>query len=256
MENNTFNRQEKKYIISKNQYDNILASLTEHMIEDRHSDEMFYQISNIYFDTDDNLVIKKSISKPVFKEKLRLRGYGDLNKESLLYLEMKKKIDGYVNKRRTMISCSEANDLIINHKMPEKKEYHNMQVLREILFYLTKYNVKPALFISYERQAFHAYDNSDLRMTFDRRIITRRHNLDICEGIFGKELLDSDLFVMEIKTNQNIPVWLMELLSKNRIYSTSFSKYGTEFYNYLNELQNYEGGNETCGLNPYLKALR
>ncbi|HPJ23271.1 MAG TPA: polyphosphate polymerase domain-containing protein [Bacillota bacterium] len=256
MSSNNLNRLENKYVINKAQYDNIKKSIEPFMTMDAHYDQCMYHISNIYYDTEQNLIIKKSVSKPVFKEKLRLRGYGEIKCDDLLYLEIKKKVSGYVSKRRTKILQEEVDLMIDNHEMPKIEKYHHPQVLKEIFYYIEKYNVKPAIFLSYDREAYFAIDNQDLRLTFDFHIITRRDHLNLCQGNLGKKLLSDDYCVMEIKTNQNFPYWLIEILNKNKVYSVSFSKYGTEFYNYLNDHDLLKGGQKSCGLNPYLKALR
>ena len=256
MSQENLNRLENKYVITRKQYEQIKNSIEPHMHRDAHYINDTYHISNIYYDTAQNLVIKKSVSKPVFKEKLRLRGYGDIDCDHLLFFEIKKKVNGYVSKRRTKITQSEVDQMVLQHQMPRIMSYHHPQVMKEILYYIEKYNVKPALFLSYDREAYYANDNPDLRLTFDSHIITRREELDLCKGDYGKRLLDENYFVMEIKTNQNIPVWLIDILNQNHVYSISFSKYGTEFYNYLNTNDPLKGGQKSCGLNPYLRALR
>ena len=252
MSTQTFNRIEKKYIINQAQYELIKKTLDLHY---QQSDEIdiheSYQVSNIYYDTDQNLIIKKSVSKPFFKQKLRLRAYGKVDDDSKIFLELKRKYDGYVNKRRTLVSIDEAYHLIYFHALPEIKDYHNLQVLKEILYYINQYQLKPSVYLYYERETYASLEKKPIRITFDTNIISRRDDLDI-RKVEGKHLLDHDLYIMEIKTNTNYPIWLNELLTTNHIYSTSFSKYGTEFYNYLN--QSNEKRSKQC-INPYLTAL-
>ncbi|XFA99197.1 VTC domain-containing protein [Candidatus Izemoplasma sp. B36] len=255
MENNTFNRVEKKYIINETQYKAIKAYIETNLndISDSLSFHETYNISNIYYDTDDNLIIKKSVSKPAFKQKLRLRAYGSIQKDSLIFIELKKKINGYVNKRRTQINLNEVDSLIIEHRLPELSGYHNEQVLKEILFFAKQYELKPSLYLYYEREVYSTKDKSNLRITFDKNITTRRFKVDLTKGNFGKNLLADDTYVLEIKTNKNMPYWLNQLLGENKVFSTSFSKYGSEFYEYLNK--KYRKENKKC-LNPYLEPLK
>lgn len=255
MNNDTFNRVEKKYILNKSQYDAIKTYLESDLIDA--ADELgyheSYNVSNIYYDTEDNLIIKKSISKPAFKQKLRLRAYGNISEDSIIFIELKKKINGFVSKRRTKISLSDVSDLIENHKLPFSNDYQNKQILKEIQFFTQQYSLKPSLYLYYEREVYCNPNKTGLRITFDKNITTRRYNLDLTKGNSGKHLLDEDTYVLEIKTNRNLPYWLNQLLNENKIYSTSFSKYGTEFYEYLNE--EYRKENKQC-LNPYLEALK
>lgn len=248
----TFNRIENKYIINQKQYNIIKNVLDLHYLQKEGIDQYeTYPVSNIYYDTDDNLIIKKSVSKPFFKQKLRLRAYGHVEDESMIFLELKRKYDGYVNKRRTMISVDEAYHLINFHILPEIKDYHNLQVLKEILFYINQYDLKPSVYLYYERETYASLDENPIRITFDTNILTRRDELDIRKD-YGNKLLDDDLYIMEIKTNTNYPLWLNQLLNKNHIYSSSFSKYGTEFFNHLNN--HTEKRSNKC-INPYLTAI-
>ena len=52
-----------------------------------------YNIYNIYYDTDNSDVIRHSISKPYYKEKLRLRSYYiPNNSNDKVFLELKRKL--------------------------------------------------------------------------------------------------------------------------------------------------------------------
>jgi len=250
----SFNRVEKKYLLNKIQYDNIKSYLDDcldHQNENLTFHE-FYTISNIYYDTDDNLLIKKSVSKPKFKQKLRLRAYGKVNQDSVIFIELKKKLNGYVNKRRTRIALDEVDELVEFNKLPSHKDYHNEQILREIQFFTTQYKLKPALYLYYEREVYSTQDENDLRITFDKNITTRRYDLDITKGNNGEYLLGDNYFLLEVKTNSNMPIWLNKLLNESQVFPTRFSKYGTEFFEYLkteNEV------NSKC-INPYLEFLK
>lgn len=252
----TFNRLENKYVINQQQYEMIKSAFQNHMIPDQFTDGHSYLVSNIYYDTEDNMLIKKSVSKPVFKEKLRLRGYGKLNQDSMVFLEIKMKIEGSTGKRRTQLSIDDAEMLIKYQQLPDLKPYHHLQVLKEILYLIKKYPLKPALFLSYEREAFYENNNSDLRITFDHDIITRRYDFDITKRDEGTPMIDNTHYIMEIKTNHNLPMWLTEVLCTSKAFSSSYSKYGYEFFDYLQQTNTLNGGQIKCGLNPYSKVLK
>ena len=246
MSNDVFNRFEKKYILNQSVYEHILSELKKHMTLDRYNIENnFYTISNIYYDTADDLLIRKSLSKPVFKEKLRLRAYGQPSDDSKVYLEIKKKYKGHGNKRRTALTLSEAYQFLETKVLPAPKPYHNSQVLRELQFFLSQYDLKPAVYIAYDRMAL---SDGDLRITFDKNIRTRRCSLGLEQGQTGELLLPEGSWLMEIKAQNTLPMWLVRILSENRIYASSFSKYGKE---YENTLKNRRGDEVTC-LSHYL----
>jgi hypothetical protein len=190
----------------------------------------------LYFDTDNDEIISRSINKPYYKEKLRLRSYKiPASGDDPVYLELKKKIGGIVVKRRATMTYAEAMRFIDAGIYPETGNFLDKQVIEEIAEFLHRIPAKPKVFISYERTAFLDKDNTDFRVSFDRNIITRRNQVKLTDGDFGSELLDNDICLMEIKLSVQIPLWLCELLSRLKIYGTSFSKYGTEYKQYVKQ---------------------
>ncbi len=229
-----FNRHESKFLIDRHIYKEIENRLLQYMERDEYNKEHeFYTISNLYFDTKENNLIRNSLSKPDYKEKLRLRAYGVPKSDEKVYLEIKKKVSGLVNKRRTKLKLGEAYNLVATGEKPDIKSYMNRQVLNEIQYILKIYDLEPKLYLAYDRKAFFSKTNRDLRITFDSNIRTRRYDLKLESGDYGENLLDSDKLVMEVKAENNIPIWLSRLLSECKIYKTSFSKYGKEYENLL-----------------------
>jgi hypothetical protein len=183
-------------------------------------------IRNVYFDTDNYRLIRRSIEKPAYKEKLRVRSYRLVDSDGPVFVELKKKFDGVVYKRRIALSESVAtNWLVGNCKSP-----CDTQISREIDYFMSFYgNLRPAMFLSYEREAFYERDGGDFRVTFDDNILCRSTDLSLrCEP-YGHSILPPNRVLMEIKCSGAIPLWMVDILSKERIYKTSFSKYGTAY---------------------------
>ncbi|MBU3114068.1 polyphosphate polymerase domain-containing protein [Clostridium lacusfryxellense] len=225
-----FNRHESKFLINSDIYEEFETRLLEYMeIDEYNKNHEFYTISNLYFDTRENDLIRNSLSKPKYKEKLRLRSYGVPDVDAKVYLEIKKKVCGVVNKRRTKLKLQEAYDLVSSGIKPDIKQYMNAQVLKEIEYILKIYDLEPKLYLAYDRKAFFSKVNRDLRITFDSNIRTRRYDLKLESGDHGENLLDKGKWIMEIKAENNMPVWLSNLLSQYKIYKTSYSKYGKEY---------------------------
>jgi hypothetical protein len=191
------------------------------------------------------------LSKPEYKEKLRLRAYGVPKEDEKVYLEIKKKVSGLVNKRRTKLVLNEAYNFVKTGKKPELKDYMNKQVLNEIEYILKIYDLEPKLYLAYDRKAMFGREQSDLRITFDTNIRTRRYDLKLESGDYGDRLLESGKWLMEVKAEKNIPLWLSRMLSEYNIYKTSFSKYGKEYERMLINNSNLEGERKIC-LNQYL----
>lgn len=242
-----FNRYEIKYMMDSETCEKVQRQLIEYMeLDEYNKKHPFYTISNVYYDTEDNHLIRTSLSKPKYKEKLRLRAYGVPNMEDKVYLEIKKKVNGLVNKRRTKLVLNEAYDFVETGDKPELKSYMNKQVLNEIDYLIKLYKPVPKLYLAYDRKAFFGINNRDLRVTFDTNIRSRREDVRLEAGDHGRKLLpNDDLWLMEVKAEKTIPIWLSRMLSSYKLFKTSFSKYGTEYKTMIRE-NILEGGNKQC----------
>lgn len=242
-----FNRYENKFILDNCTYLQLQDQLSQYMEQDSYNKAHgFYTICNLYFDTKDNYLIRTSLSKPKYKEKLRLRAYGIPGEKEDVYLEIKKKVCGLVNKRRTTIKLNEAYAYVNTGILPEQKEYMNKQVLQEIAYMLKIYDLAPKLYLAYDRKALLGRSNRDLRITFDTNIRTRRHDLKLETGDYGEPLLEKGRWVMEVKAERSIPIWLSKLLADHQIYSTSFSKYGEDHKKMILESKQMRGEMNLC----------
>lgn len=232
----TFKRCEKKYLLNDSQYKEFVKRTGGRLIPDEYGTST---ICNIYFDTPDFLLIRTSLDKPVYKEKLRLRSYGTPKKDGPVFLELKKKYKGIVYKRRESMVLSEAEGFLLRQEAPGVES----QVLREIDWFLQYYkNIKPAMYIAYDR--FAAYDvlEPELRVTFDWNIRFRDQELDLRKGTWGQQILEEGQQLMEIKIPGAMPVWLSGLLDRLNIYPVSFSKYGKAYQIQNTEERKQEGG--------------
>ena len=225
-----FNRYEHKYMLNAETFNKVITVIEQHMEIDAHNENHKpYTIANIYYDTPDDYLIRTSLSKPEYKEKLRLRAYGIPGKDSKVFLEIKKKYKGLVNKRRTKLKLCEAYEFVKTGTPPLEKEYMNEQVIHEISYFMHIYNLQPKLYLAYDRIAYFEKGNPDLRVSFDTNIRSRRYDVKLEDGDFGEQLLEGEYYLMEIKTSLAMPIWLADMLNDLNIKRQSFSKYGTEF---------------------------
>ena len=219
---NIFKRYEIKYIITKEQSAELKKLMKDYMKADKFGKSV---ICNIYYDTPDYLLVRRSNDKPEYKEKLRARSYGVASSDSTVFVELKKKYDGIVYKRRINLKESEAQRFL-----NDRTESPNSQIAREIDYCFERYpHLQPKVFLSYKRQAFYSRTDDSFRMTFDENILWRDYDVSLCSGIYGKEVLDRNKVLLEVKTAGAIPLWLVDFFSENKIYKTSFSKYGTAY---------------------------
>lgn len=228
MTNYVFRRLEKKYLVEKDRLAIFMNDIKPYIRPDKYQN---YRIYNLYFDTEDDFLVRTSNEKPKYKEKLRLRSYGETDENGKVYLEIKKKYKGIVYKRRVTMTYKDAMKAVAEKKMPESSG----QIGREIEYFLKKYNVSPKLYLSCCRDAFAGTDEPDLRITTDSRILSRSNDLSLIKGDYGDLLLPEDVLLMEIKTATAMPLWLVRALSENEIYPTSFSKYGNAYRNKISD---------------------
>lgn len=215
-----FKRYEKKFFLSSEQYKLFIKKIKPFVTDDEYGE---YTICNIYYDTDDYRLIRASIEKPVYKEKLRIRSYGVPEKDGKIFVELKKKYDGVVYKRRVTTSPSLVEPLLRGIR----KAGENEQIVKEISYFQRFYNAKPKVFIAYDRKAFKGIENEELRITFDTNMRFRLKDLDLTHGDSGEPILADNRILMEVKIPGTCPLWLTHILSELKINSTSFSKYGT-----------------------------
>lgn len=219
----TFERIEKKYRITVSQKERLLALFTDRLTSDLHGENT---ICSLYLDTRDYLLIRNSIDAKVYKEKLRIRSYGAANFDSRVFFEIKKKFKGIVYKRRVAMSLEDAVLYIESGQKPL-----DSQIMSEIDYAMNLYRYpKPAMMIMYERQAFFGKQEQDLRITFDSKIRYRNTDLSPEYGFDGYEILPENELIMEIKTAGAMPLWLSYILDSEKIYPSSFSKYGTAYH--------------------------
>lgn len=217
-----FKRSEIKYMIDEDIFRKLMEVMKKYMIADDYGRST---VCSLYFDTPDYLLIRRSLDHPMYKEKLRLRSYGVANESTKVFVEIKKKYDSIVYKRRIAMKESEAQRYLLHHE-----KVMSGQISDEIDYCMDHYEwLAPAVMLSYEREAYYAKDDHEFRITFDRNILWRDYDLSLCKGIYGNPILKEDQVLMEVKTAGAIPLWMVEFLSENKIYKTSFSKYGTAY---------------------------
>lgn len=215
-------RYERKYILSPEQTEYFKKSVEGHMKIDKFG---LTSIASLYYDTPNYRLIRTSIEKPPFKEKIRLRSYGIATDTSPVFLELKRKAYGIVYKRR------------VQSTIPLVKKFFDCegdicaggQINREITTFRDYYQtLVPACMIIYDRIAYFEPDG-DLRLTIDHNPRYRYDDLDLRISMEGNSLLKEGYTILEVKVQQAVPLWLSEILTKGKIYKGSFSKYGEAY---------------------------
>ena len=215
----TFRRYEKKYLLDFDQYQLLLNKLKDYVKPDKFFES---NIQSIYYDTDKFQLIRRSIEKPEYKEKLRIRSYDEASDDEMVFVELKKKLDGIVYKRRTKAKCIDVINDIYNCEFKDK------QVGKEIIYALNYYDkLRPAVYIGCKRTSYVSNDDENLRITFDEDVRYRMKKLSLKRSIEDKPVTDK--VIMELKVKDAMPLWLTDILNDVKAYPRGFSKVGTAF---------------------------
>lgn len=239
MAQEVFERIEKKYLITINQYNELISLLITRMNPDQYGK---HTIHNIYFDTPDYQMIRKSLEKPLYKEKIRLRSYGTPSEGDTVFIELKKKYNGVVYKRRIPMSLRNAR----KYMYYGIRTGEDSQILKEIDYAMHFYQAKPMAYVAYERIAFSEKEHPELRMTFDMNIRARSSELELEKDDYGYPLLQPGQMLMEIKIPGAMPVWMSRVLAEIGIFPVTYSKYGTYYRNYIEKRTDIHEGGRIC----------
>ena len=237
-----FKRKEIKYLLSREKRNALLPILEACMEPDAFAHS---SISNLYYDTPDFRMVRRSLEKPMYKEKLRLRSYGMPENTSTVFPEIKKKAMGIVYKRRISLPYQKAVSFLSGQQIASTDtcdvttqqiastdtcDGTTRQILHELDWMLASYeNLSPRVFLSYERDSYKGISDPSLRLTLDQDILFRTDRLDLREGAFGEAILLPDQTLMEVKISNAAPLWLAQALSEIGIFPVSFSKYGRAY---------------------------
>lgn len=230
----TFERYEIKFILTHKQKQAILRAMQPYMKLDQYGRTT---IRNIYFDTDTYRLIRRSLEKPAYKEKLRIRSYHTAAPSDPVFVELKKKYKSVVYKRRLTLPETQVKDSFKNgDPLPI-----DSQIAQEIEYFRSYYeSLQPKVFLSYEREAFYALDQSDFRVTFDENILYRTCDISLGSEVYGTPLLNQGQTLMEIKTAGGVPLWMSRELNRLKVFHTSFSKYGLAYQDLMSKFAGTE----------------
>ena len=147
-----FKRYELKYLLTLEQKEKVLKAMEPYMELDQYGRTT---IRNIYYDTDNYRLVRHSIEKPAYKEKLRIRSYRKADPKSPVFVELKKKYESIVYKRRLVLPEEQALGWVSGEQRCDEKNLHkNSQISEEIDYFLSYYeNLHPTVFLSYEDES-------------------------------------------------------------------------------------------------------
>lgn len=224
-----FCRKEQKYLISRQQYELLIEELSDYMHNDKNGDNGKYAVNSLYFENEEKQIYFETKNKLQYRQKLRLRVYGETDSSGMAFFEVKQKHNNVVNKRRLTLPLAEAYRYLEKggEEGLDQFDVSNPQVLKEIDYFLNYYQLRPQMIVSYDRHALHGIDDADLRLTFDFNLRCRKEDLRLENGRYGEHFIDPNLVVLEVKVDHSVPLWLVRILQKLDCEQRSASKFCT-----------------------------
>jgi len=224
-----FNRFELKYLITLQQAERFKAALRAYLSpDDNGNGQGGYALASLYYDSPDFRCFWEKIDGVRFRRKLRIRRYEThtaLTEDSLVFVEIKQRLDRVMQKRRAVLPYREALRLCNDRQMPEHAP-QDTPVINEIYAFLWQYNLRPTSLVCYLRQALIGTDyDIGLRVTFDTALSYQANQLHLHDQPASLPMFPADYVVMEIKVNERIPYWLAELVAAHNLNLVRVSKY-------------------------------
>jgi len=238
-----FKRREQKYVITLDQYYELIQQLAPYTRVDKYGENGEYTVSSLYFESPDHTIYYETKNKLKFRQKLRLRVYNNTELNGTSFFEVKQKHKKVVNKRRMVLPLSEAYrylDLSTDQSL-DNITTSNKQVLKEIEHFRNHYQLHPEMIVSYDRQALHGLYDDELRLTFDLNLRCRNYDLALEHGPYGKNFIDPNIVILEVKVNDSIPLWLTRILQELNCEQRGASKFCTS----IEFLADHQVGNLT-----------
>lgn len=215
-----FERKEIKYILTPEKKAELMFALSDNLKKDK-----YFKGTNcsIYFDNDQHYIAVHSLEKPLYKEKLRIRSYNvPKSLDDTIFIEIKKKFDGLGNKRRIATTLRDFYQYLETGEL----KTDNPQIKSELDYCFKLYNLKPSLYLAYDRLSYCGKNEPGFRVTFDHNVRSRTTDLKLEHGDKGEKYFENNEIVMEVKAMDAFPLWFVKSLSSLHIYPTSFTKYG------------------------------
>lgn len=235
----TIERIEEKYLLTRSEKNALMKAINKRLKHDTYYKE---EVLSLYLDTANFDLAIKSLDRPNFRTKIRIRAYNIPKRSTKVFFEVKSKLavgkQKVGNKRRLIIPLKdfyaylksgdglERTAAIISDGDPQQ-----IQVAKELNYLFKIYNLRPQVLIASNRTAFVGKEYPNFRLTFDENLRFRTTNLKLEKGGNGEKYFPTAQnpkrnIIMEAKTMRAMPPWFVAELSKLKIYPTRFSKYG------------------------------
>ena len=227
-----FERREFKYFVPNKLLGDLRMRFLQYMEHDPYCagrEHNQYCVRSVYLDTDNLLFYHEKIEGLKIRKKLRVRVYNDIEAKSPAFLEIKRKFENTVFKERVKISLPETVTLMNGANLQildEDTSFSEAATLGKFLYLKKRLNLRTKVLVTYEREALMGLDDPNLRVTFD--INPRSFPNPRLEDIYREDDLicfSKHAFILEVKFNGRMPVWIRNIIRDYRLHLQAISKY-------------------------------
>ena len=227
-------RKEYKYLVEISKIEALRKALAPFVELDKYAaknDKQEYKVRSIYFDTGKMNYYHEKDAGVKIRKKFRIRGYEQVDRDSIIFLEVKRKNNEIVSKNRAPVYFKNLHELLETRQSEQlvtplssfPKAVYDADVF---LYYLYRQYLVPVILIVYDREPFVSKFNSNLRITFDKNIRSKV-TTDI-NGLSSEHkniFALSQYFVLEIKFDFGYPIWLKQIIKEFGLVRQAVSKY-------------------------------
>ncbi len=179
-----------------------------------------YSITSLYFDDFRDSCLRDTEDGVNRRNKYRIRIYN--NALSVIKLEVKSKRDNRILKRSKSISIAEMKRLMNGECIEDDASEKDPATLFNMA--IKTQGLRPRVIVSYERKAY-VYEPGNVRITFDRNIRAGGRVEEFGQKNISYEFLREYDKVLEVKYDEFIPDFLLQLLELGNMQQTAYSKY-------------------------------
>jgi hypothetical protein len=227
-----FNRYELKYILPVWKRDRIIEDLADHAERDPHSGRDGYRLVSLYYDSPGLDFFWAKVDGLKYRRKLRLRVYLADDSEQLpvnAMVEIKQRTNRTVQKRRLALPLDTAEALCEGRVAVDALGHLDeldREVASEVTYLVDAMQLRPSAITSYRRIAFvgNRYERG-VRITFDMNVAGRVDELSLKFPGTNHPLMSQNYCVLEVKSDDKVPNWVLSVLARNGCQTQRMSKY-------------------------------
>ena len=241
-------REEFKYLVPNDKMDMLRALISPYVIRDDHiaiHRDSDYTVRSIYYDTWDLNEYDIKLAGLHTRKKLRIRGYNHHPYDNTVYLEIKHKYNMAIKKSRAPIKYDLIDKFLagvnISNTVIQRNDFPAaMENAINFLFYLKRKSMLPVVLVIYEREAYIFKFDHSTRVTFDKQLrgISYPRTNSFFSDI-GSVPVYSNNFILEVKSNNGFPKWMINVISKLNVKREALSKYTLSIDAHKNQINNF-----------------